>query len=278
MSERFVPCEERLARLSACLGNAELAGLDSLEWLAETDSTNTRLLAQVCPAQARVLIADNQSAGRGRLGRVWSSSCGNAMLLSVALPLRDGLAAAQSLSLAAGVVLVEALRGLGVDAVRLKWPNDLIVGEHKLGGVLIELSSAPQPFVVIGVGLNLYDAPAVDRPTTDLVQCGLDCRALDCRVELFAACVLALRHLDVNWLQADALRRQQTLERWRLHHAYQDCEVILELDGSVLQGRVQGIDSQGALQIAHAMPDSPGKFKVASYHSGEVRLRGVRRG
>jgi BirA family biotin operon repressor/biotin-[acetyl-CoA-carboxylase] ligase len=278
MSEQSVTCDECLARLSERLRDAALATLDSLEWLAEVDSTNTRLLAQACPVHARVLIADQQSAGRGRLGRVWSSSRANAMLLSVALPLRGGLAAAQSLSLAVGVVLVEALHELGVDSVRLKWPNDLIVGEHKLGGVLIELSSAPQPFVVIGVGLNLYDAPAVDRPTTDLARCGLDCRALDRRIELFAACVLALRNLDVNWLQADTRKREQLLERWCLHHAYQDCEVILELDGRVLQGRVQGIDSHGALQVAHAMPDAPGKFKVASYHSGEVRLRGVRRG
>ncbi len=274
----FELCDEPLARLAARLGDAALAGLDSLEWLAETDSTNTRLLAQTCPVHARVLIADQQSAGRGRLGRVWSSSRGNAMLLSVALPLPDGLAAAQSLSLAVGVVLVEALHGLGLTSVGLKWPNDLVVGEHKLGGVLIELSSTPRPFVVIGVGLNLYDAPAVDRPTTDLARWGLDCRNLDRRVDLFAACVLALRGLDVTWLQADALRRQQMLERWRAHHAYQDCEVILELDGRVLQGRVQGIDSQGALQIAHAMPEAPGRVRVATYHSGEVRLRGVRRG
>jgi BirA family biotin operon repressor/biotin-[acetyl-CoA-carboxylase] ligase len=276
MREVAATNDTRCQHLRERLDELGAGPLDALAWLPETDSTNTRLLAAHCPQTASVLIADQQTAGRGRLGRTWASSADNALLLSVALPLRRGLATAQSLSLAVGVVLVDVLHQAGLTMIGLKWPNDLVVGEHKLGGVLIELSSAAQPFVVIGVGINWCDAPTLDRPTIDLAGLGFDCQRQDQRIDLMARFVNALLSLDESWLRADRQQRQQVLDRWQVLDAYRRCDIELLVGDRVLSGRMLGIDTQGALQIAHPSSDEDDVCRIATYHSGEIRLRSAR--
>lgn len=126
----------------------------SVEILPEVDSTNTELMRRVRAGQPEpvLLVAERQTAGRGRLGRSWHAEPGASLTFSLGLPLAP--ADWSGLSLAVGVAVAEALH----PAVQLKWPNDLWVGDRKLGGILIETAAAPAGpgrHAIVGVGLNV---------------------------------------------------------------------------------------------------------------------------
>jgi BirA family biotin operon repressor/biotin-[acetyl-CoA-carboxylase] ligase len=128
----------------------------TVEVLAEIDSTNTELMrrARAGRTEPVLLVAEQQTAGRGRLGRGWASEAGASLTFSLGLPLAP--ADWSGLSLAVGVSLAESLH----PAVRLKWPNDLWLQQRKLGGILVETASTGEAAqglrtVVIGVGINI---------------------------------------------------------------------------------------------------------------------------
>lgn len=135
-----------------------------IEVIPETGSTNTDLLARLAAAEAVPdgywLIADRQSAGRGRQGRVWFDGSGNFMGSTV-VHLRAGDPAAGTLALVAGLALHEVITARLAPPVRaeLKWPNDVMIGRSKLAGILLERAGDA---VVVGVGVNLSRAPEVD--------------------------------------------------------------------------------------------------------------------
>jgi BirA family biotin operon repressor/biotin-[acetyl-CoA-carboxylase] ligase len=128
----------------------------TVEVLPEIDSTNTELMrrARAGRGEPVLLVAEQQTAGRGRLGRGWTSQAGESLTFSMGLPLAP--ADWSGLSLAVGVSLAESLH----PGVRLKWPNDLWVQDRKLGGILIETASfgegaGSRRYAVVGVGLNV---------------------------------------------------------------------------------------------------------------------------
>lgn len=120
----------------------------SLTVVAETGSTNADLLA--CPAEGAVLVAESQTAGRGRLGRSWVSPPRAALTFSVLLRPRIPVSRLGWLPLLAGIAVATAVRDVGAD---LKWPNDVLVGGRKLAGILAERSPAGD--VAIGIGINV---------------------------------------------------------------------------------------------------------------------------
>lgn len=128
-------------------------------WAEVTGSTNTDLLALAVAGAPEwtVLVAGQQKAGRGRLGRTWVSTPGSSLLVSVLLRPVIAAPSAPLLSLAAAVAMAEACEEACKVEVRCKWPNDLVVGRRKLGGILAEASvrDARLDHVVIGVGVNL---------------------------------------------------------------------------------------------------------------------------
>src|SRR5258706_6407854 len=122
-------------------------------------STNSMLLAEKGLARPVLLLADEQTAGRGRRGRRWHSAPGAGLTFSVAVALRRPLRELTALPLAAGVAVARALHSLGVARAALKWPNDIVVEGAKLGGILAETkSSGGAVKAVIGVGINLRGA------------------------------------------------------------------------------------------------------------------------
>jgi BirA family biotin operon repressor/biotin-[acetyl-CoA-carboxylase] ligase len=150
----------------------------TVEVLPQLDSTNSELMRRCRaaslaamsqaalgrnePPEAILLVAEHQSAGRGRLGRQWQSQAGASLTFSLGLPLQP--ADWSGLSLAVGVSLAESLEpATGMPpALQLKWPNDLWLGQRKLGGILVETASwGDQRYVVIGVGLNVTQPDAV---------------------------------------------------------------------------------------------------------------------
>jgi BirA family biotin operon repressor/biotin-[acetyl-CoA-carboxylase] ligase len=154
-------------------------GVHELQVRWSIDSTNSELLRRTTPPRgASVLLAEHQSAGRGRRGRSWASPLAAHLYLSVARHFSGGLARLGGLSLVAGVAVAEALHALGFYAARLKWPNDLVVDDRKLGGLLVEGGGEHGGPVraVIGLGLNVRmpDAFAarIDQPWIDLQGLG----------------------------------------------------------------------------------------------------------
>ncbi|HEY9133678.1 MAG TPA: biotin--[acetyl-CoA-carboxylase] ligase [Dyella sp.] len=132
-----------------------LGGLD-VHW--ELDSTSTELQRRSGEApDLSVVLAETQSAGRGRRGRSWLSPPGLNLYLSCLKRFDGGFVALQGLSLALGVIVLRALESLDIVGVGLKWPNDLLAAQGKLGGILVELSGEYQGpcAAVIGIGLNL---------------------------------------------------------------------------------------------------------------------------
>jgi BirA family biotin operon repressor/biotin-[acetyl-CoA-carboxylase] ligase len=245
-----------------------------LEVLDEIDSTNAYLLARGRHAQgvgveegAEVCLAERQTAGRGRLGRRWVSPFGRNIYLSILW--RSVLAPAQlgGLSLVCGVAVVRALRGLGVEGVGLKWPNDVHWQRRKLAGLLLEVAGEAQgpSLVVVGVGLNLglrgADANAIDQPWVDLSEVcndrppGRNATA----AELITALIDALQRYAEAGLAP-------FLDDWRARDAYCGESVTLIAGSQRIQGRYCGIDDQGTLLLETA--DGQRRFAA-----GEVSLR-----
>lgn len=151
--------------------------LGALELAWEIDSTSSELQRRLPGApDLSVVMAETQSAGRGRRGRTWLSPPGLNLYLSCLKRFDAGFAALTGLSLAVGVILMRALETLGMAGAGLKWPNDVLTPEGKLAGILVELSGEYQGpcAAVIGIGLNLRLTDALrgqaGQPVCDLAS------------------------------------------------------------------------------------------------------------
>jgi len=247
------------------------ANLFDLDVLDVVGSTNTVLMqkAGAGAPHASCVVAELQTDGRGRRGRIWHTDLGGALTFSVLWRFNQGAAFLSGLSLAVGVAVVRALRDAGVVDVALKWPNDVLHEYRKLAGILIELQGdvlGPSS-VVIGVGLNVrlnnQVKECVDQPITDMHA--IMGEALDRNLLLASL----LGHMaDVLELFEQhgfiALR-----DEWLRMHAYQDKSVrMLMPSGEWREGHVLDVAEDGALLVT----TSRGKQK---FTSGEISLRGA---
>jgi len=215
--------------------------------VASCDSTNTTLLASTARGPA-VLVADFQSQGRGRRGRRWRAAPGSALMLSVrrlsTRPLRD----LPGLSLAIGVAARRALAALGVPGVALKWPNDLLAGDRKLGGILVETRlSGGAVAVVAGIGVNWHDAPdgGLRRPATCVSRLVPQAPSRTQGAVAIAREVLdALAAFDAGGLEP--FRAE-----WETSHAYAGRRLKVRLgDGRTVTGIAEGLGADGSLRLA----------------------------
>lgn len=259
--------------ITARLAPGTRARLASLEVAWSIDSSNSELLRRParCDDRAEVLLAERQSAGRGRRGRAWTTPLAAQVALSAARGFAGGLARLGGLSLVAGVASVEALHALGATAVRLKWPNDLVVADgavlRKLGGLLVEGAGehAGPARAVVGLGLNVR-MPAtamegIDQPWTDLAHCMPVPPARD---------ALAAALVDA-WLHAfDAFERDglaPVLARYARIDALAGRAVRVQAGEGVFEATACGLGDDGALQVR----DAGGALRTV--HSGEVSVR-----
>jgi BirA family transcriptional regulator, biotin operon repressor / biotin---[acetyl-CoA-carboxylase] ligase len=161
-----------------------------------TDSTNERALASIAAGEAEHLdlhLASEQTAGRGRRGRVWSSEPGAGLYMSLVWR-SAGLAPAPGLTIAAGLAVLDAVTQLGLEGAGLKWPNDLVLAGAKLAGVLVETRGLDpaRPTYVIGVGLNVGQRAfppelLAERPVTSLALAGVSTTLEDAEEALVPA-------------------------------------------------------------------------------------------
>lgn len=238
-----------------------------LELLDECDSTNA-----VAAARARAgapsgttIACELQRAGRGRQGARWIAPRGAALTFSVLWRFARGPSALTGLPLAIGVACAAALESLGVDAVALKWPNDILRGGAKLGGILVEVQGDPQGPVaaVVGVGVNVRipdDARRlIDQPVADLADVPYGSRNT-VLARLLAALADALARFEREGLAP--LRAE-----WLRRHAFQGARVRLVAPaGRAVEGVAAGIAEDGALLLETGAG-------VQRFYAGEVSLR-----
>lgn len=143
--------------------------LAHIKVFSEIDSTNNYLMQMPAPAPGRLSVAvtSNQTAGRGRHGKTWQSPPGSGLCLSVAYTFTQQPENLPALTLALGLGAIDALEELGASGVELKWPNDLVAMDGKLGGILTEVQqqSAGTATVVTGIGVNVDLTSTVDIET-----------------------------------------------------------------------------------------------------------------
>ncbi len=221
-------------------------------WLV--GSTNTELLERENPpnGSCEVFLAEYQTAGRGRRGRAWVAPPGGSICLSLSWTFREVPRDLGSLGLVVGVCTLRALRALGLSNVKLKWPNDLLVEDRKLGGILIELraESAGPACVVIGIGINVaLGAPLLEKiaetgvAPTDLSAAGL---ANCSRNEVVGVLITQLIEGMLKF-EHDGLR--PFIEEWREADALRGRMVDVKALDGVSQGVARGIDVHGALMV-----------------------------
>jgi BirA family biotin operon repressor/biotin-[acetyl-CoA-carboxylase] ligase len=248
----------RLAGVPDRLGPLELRPLinthdvgQTLHWYEELGSTNDRAkeLADEGAEHGTVVVAEAQTAGRGRRGRAWASPPRKNLYFSVVLRPDLPPARAAEITLVASVALCDALRHAGV-AAGIKWPNDLLASGRKIAGILTELAAEPDRvhWMVVGAGVNV-NARAEDFPedlrgeaTSVLLERGEAApRAL-----FAAACFAELE----AWLDRHAEEGFAPIrEAWRERSATLGREVVVKADGREIVGTAEDIDEMGALLV-----------------------------
>ena len=241
-------------RLQALLGEAR--GRFDIDSLPECASTSTVLLgraAQGAPGGS-VIVTDRQTAGRGSRGRCWLASPEASLTFSVLWRFNNGVGRLAGLSLAVGVAVVHALEAFGAKGVQLKWPNDILYDNAKLGGILVELQSeAHSALAVVGIGLNLsmpetigdgagFALPptAVDRILTPVPE----------RHALFAQILIELASKFDRFSNGGFAELR---DQWQAQHAWQGRSVRLLRDGLLeKEGICRGADADGALLVQTA--------------------------
>jgi BirA family biotin operon repressor/biotin-[acetyl-CoA-carboxylase] ligase len=213
--------------------------------------------------EGALVIAEHQTAGRGRLGRTWSDTPGHNLLFSVVLrpalpPHRLGL-----ITLAGGIAVAEAVsEWTNPVTPRIKWPNDVLLDGRKCCGMLLESDLGRDPFVVLGIGLNVNQdvfPPALAERATSL---RLETGRLLPRVALLTTLLARLEH----WSECLAAGEEAAVcEAFgdRMVGQGEPASVCLAADGRALDGVIEGIDADGALRFRTG-------GAVQTLHAGEV--------
>ncbi len=241
------------------LNDYHLLSFDSL------DSTNeeAKRLAKGGGCHGAVIWAKHQSEGKGRMGRAWVSSDGN-LFVSVLLQPEKPVADLSQLSFVAAVAVLESLESLLPQGNRLqcKWPNDVLLNDRKLGGILLESFQTPEnkkPWVVVGVGINVDSfPPRTEFPATCLKDAG---------VELVSAKIILSRFIH-HFIESYNLwntkgfapvRKKWVAAAWGMEQ-----RLCARLPDSSVEGICQGIDANGSLLLKL---DNGKKHQV---HAGDV--------
>lgn len=260
-----------------CLA-ANFAPQVALEVVQETGSTNLDLLARVALLrQPTLLIAERQTAGRGRAGRTWHSAAGASLTFSLAWKFALPLQALIGLPLAVGVAIADALAAQAV-RVQLKWPNDILRDGKKLGGVLIATAGAgqgaaqaqeqvaklpQQNWAVIGIGLNL----AVPGELEDEIGHPVAAAPWLAQQDRNLLMAVLLQHLVPMLQTFEQQGIPAFVSRWNHYHAFSGQMVHILDHGQLLhEGRAVGIDGMGRLLLDTAN----GEVAVLA---GDVSLR-----
>lgn len=259
--------------ISAALNRDVYQYLEKLHLLMVVDSTNSFLLKQEPTKGISVCMAECQTAGRGRRGRTWVSPFAKNIYLSLKMTIESGINALEGLSLAVGVAIVRALHGIGFSDFQLKWPNDLLWNNQKVGGILIEVVGDPagRCHLVVGIGLNVVGEKSmqasIEQPWISLTDIAekLSLPML-ARNDVAVAMLNEIIPLLVNYEQTSFSHYR---EEWQLLNAHRGRHVDVHVGANVVSGIAVGVNGVGALIL-----QTQDKGEMV-FHGGEVSLRGV---
>lgn len=252
--------EEKIAK--ALRGRA----LGQVAVMQVIESTNTELKnSQRCRANGDVILAEIQTAGRGRFGRHWLAPVGGSLTMSMYWRFANGYQSIGGLSLLVGIALCRALANCGLDNARLKWPNDVYLMGKKLAGVLIEVEGqvGASADCIIGMGLNVvmpeheFDAGQPHIDMSQILGENIDRNKIAASV------------LDELWALLPAFSQQgfePFVQEWIELDWFADRTVVVKSGDKRFSGINRGIDGSGALLIETA-------DGIARFHGGEVSLR-----
>lgn len=237
--------------------------------LSVVDSTNSELLRRSVfpPGQSLICTAEQQQSGRGRRGRDWISPFARSVYLSMTWDFAQGAAALEGLSLAAGVCVARALKATGIAGPQLKWPNDVLYGGSKLGGILIEMTgdAAGPARVVLGVGVNVAmpaaAADGIDQRWTDLAT--IAGRDLPSRSAVVAELLNALLPMLASFEKTGFAAWR---EEWNTLDAHANRPLTVTVGSQRTTGIGRGVNDRGALLLE----TSTGTLPV---FGGEVSVR-----
>lgn len=260
-------------RIRSAMGQDELAALRELTVLGTTDSTNAELARRPgAERHAHAVLAETQSAGRGRRQRRWHSPPGGNLYLSVGWRFGFSPERLAPFPLACAVIAARTVERAGAGAIRIKWPNDLLLDGRKLGGILVEskVGRRGNCDVIAGVGLNVQmDAASapddrIDQPWTDLASHIAVAQERGFRDRLAGELIGALiSGFDVYAAEGFA----PYLAAWERFDILAGRSVEVSTDGDPAIGRALGITDAGALRVAVA------NGKVREFLAGDVSVR-----
>jgi BirA family biotin operon repressor/biotin-[acetyl-CoA-carboxylase] ligase len=220
-------------------------------------------LAEAGASDRTVVVADTQTAGRGRRGRLWRDEPGTSVLISIVVRPRLAVADLPKLSLATAVAVAEALDTVGGIVARLKWPNDVVVRGRKIAGILLESRLSAEPIVVVGIGLNLHQAEfPVDLATTATsvrLETGRPVERetmLDALLAAFDRWRATLETRGFAPVRARWLERADTIGREIRVDSRTGVAVDLDRDGAlVLRDSVDALHHVAAGELTRVRPD-----------------------
>ena len=241
----------------------------SIELFQSLDSTNKYLQEQAekSDCSGSVVLAERQTSGRGRRGKTWVSPFAANIYMSILWDFEQGAQALEGLSLAIGVAVRRALIELGLEDVRLKWPNDIYIGNKKLGGILLEMIGDPAGHcsVVIGVGINV-SMPAsmavnIDQPWTDC------CSESDAPIARSRLAALLIDNIFDILNDFESLGFAGYRDEWQEADAFKGLQGTISTPRDSVSGTVIGVDNSGAVQLKLI------SGAVKSFIGGELSLR-----
>lgn len=248
-------------------------GLWHIQVVPTTVSTHTELslAARKGAPLGTVLLAEAQTAGRGRGGRNWVTPYGSQMALSLIWRLDAPAGGLSGMSLVTGLACVDSLVQFGLTEVKLKWPNDLYWRGQKLGGILVEVQGNPmgQCVLIVSVGINVTtceaaeDTQTIDQP---FVDCQTVLRGRTDRPDRnrLTALFLTAWHQNMTRFVTDGFEPFQT--QWKSYDWLYGKEVVVKTANSDVMGKSVGIDPFGALWVQTAKGRE-------TFYSGDVSLR-----
>ena len=211
-----------------------------------------------------VVLAERQTAGRGRRGRNWVSPFAENIYYSLVLPVTGGMRQLEGLSLVVGLAVLNALREVGVPGGCLRGLDGVLFGNKKIAGILLELVGDPADVchVVLGIGINvnMRSSSAVDQAwTSAYLEAG---RPMDRNALVMALNESLMRYLKIHEVSGFSALKTE----WELNHLWQEREVTLIAGLHEVVGKVLGVDQQGALRM-----NINGVEKI--FNGGELSLR-----
>lgn len=252
--------------------------ISKLEILKTIDSTNkyAREKAEVRPCSGTVVMAEQQSAGRGRQGKEWVSPFAANIYLSIVWEFEQGAQALEGLSLAVGVAVKRALNRHGINGIQLKWPNDIYIQGKKLGGILLEMIGDPagQCSVIVGVGVNMAmpvdQAATIEQAWTDvatqikLQQSGAEVVSQPQKNHLASSLISEIISL-LSDFQSKGFSSYR--DEWQANDAFYGKQAMISTPKQSIIGIVRGVEPNGALRLELE------SGKIETFIGGELSLR-----